>query len=358
MAIKPWRATCIQMTSTAASDAKSNAEAWDIIESNVQRAVALIEAACAGENSPKMVVLPEFAFQGPPRATPVSAWIERACTTIPGAITDRFATLARRFGIYIAGNHFEVDPRWPNRFFNSCFLLDPKGEIILRYRRVNTATWTSPHDILDEYHKAYGEDGIFPVVDTELGKLAILPCGEISVPELSRVFMMRGAEVLIHPSNEPISARSEAAKICRAAENMVYVISTNVAGSIGFSTTGEEKGGHSQIIDYTGRIVAFEREAVESVGVSAVIDIEALRKARRDTGMSNVLLRSRWQMYKSYFGSAEFYPANGLVDRPLETGAEVAPVLDEALANLMRAGVVVPVEADAQEGLERQRTAE
>jgi predicted amidohydrolase len=357
MAIKPWRATCIQMTSTAASDAKSHAEAWEIIDENISRAILAIETACASDNPPKMVVLPEFAFQGPPRATPVSQWIGRACATIPGAITDRFAALARRLGIYIAGNHFEVDPRWPNRFFNSCFLLDPKGEIILRYRRINTATWTSPHDILDEYREAYGEEGIFPVVDTELGRLAILPCGEITVPELARVFMMRGAEVLIHPSNEPISQRSEAAKICRAAENMVYVISTNVAGSIGFSASGAEMGGHSQIIDYAGNFLAFEKGAGESVDVSAMIDIEALRQARLDKGMSNVLLRSRWHMYKSYFESAEFYPANGLVDRPLETGAEVAPVLNQAMDNLVAAGVVIRVEAEGDESAARQRVA-
>jgi predicted amidohydrolase len=344
MAIRPWRATCIQMSSNAASNATSHAEAWDIINGNIDRAIAAIESACAVPDKPAMVVLPEFAFQGPPRATPASAWIERACATIPGAITDRFAAIAKKLGIYIAGNHFEVDPRWPDRFFNSCFLLDPKGEIILRYRRINTAAWTSPHDILDDYREAYGEEGLFPVVDTELGRLAILPCGEITVPELSRVFMLRGAEVLIHPSNEPISARSEAAKISRAAENMVYVISTNVAGSIGFSASGEEMGGQSQIVDFTGNIVAFEKEPIESVAVTAEIDIEALRAARRDKGMSNVLLRSRWHMYKSYFEAAEFYPANGLVDQPLETGAEVAPVVAQALANLLAAGVIVSEE--------------
>jgi predicted amidohydrolase len=357
MAIEPWRATCIQMYSTAASDAANRKEAWEIIEGNVSRAISAIEFACASASPPKLVVLPEFAFQGPPRATPVSAWIERACTTIPGVITDRFAALARRLNIYIAGNHFEVDPRWPDRFFNSCFLLNPKGEVILRYRRINTATWTSPHDILDEYREAYGEEGLFPVADTELGRLAILPCGEITVPELSRVFMMRGAEVIIHPSNEPISMRSQAAKICRAAENMVYLISTNVAGSIGFSASGEETGGHSQIVDFTGKVLAVEKEAIESIDVSAMIDIDALRQIRRETGMSNVLLRSRWHMYASYFGSAEFYPANGLVGTPLETGSEVTPVLKEAITNLMRAGIILPAEVDLRDQDQQQRIA-
>lgn len=338
MAIQPWRATCIQIDSKVASNATSRSEAWVIIEANLDHAIARIEEACASDTPPRLVVLPEFAFQGPPRATPVSTWIERACASIPGPITDRLAALARRLGIYIAGNHFEVDARWPDRYFNSSFLLDPKGDVILRYRRINTASWTSPHDILDEYRAAYGEEGIFPVVDTELGRLAIFPCGEVLVPELSRVFMLRGAEVLLHPSNEPVNARADAAKVCRAAENMCYLISTNVSGAIGFSDS--EKGGHSQIVDYNGAYAAFEPSAEESISCSALIDIEALQRARRDTGMGNGLLRTRLEMYSGHYGSARLYPPNALAEHPIETMSDLAPVHATALDNLTRAGVL------------------
>lgn len=341
MPIQPWRATCIQMDSVVASNAASREEAWQIIEGNLANAIAKIEAACSGPTPPRLVVLPEFAFQGPPRATPVSTWIERACTTIPGPITDRLAEVARKHDIYIAGNHFEVDPRWPDRYFNSSFLLDPKGEVILRYRRINTASWTSPHDILDDYRAAYGEEGIFPVVDTELGRLAIFPCGEVAIPELSRIFMMRGAEVLLHPSNEPVNARADAAKVCRAAENMCYLISTNVSGSIGFSDT--DRGGHSQIVDFNGNYIAFEASDQESITATAVIDVDALQAARRDTNMGNNLLRSRWDMYRDYFSKADFYPANALAGGAFETYAELTHVHEQAIANLTAAGVIRPV---------------
>ena len=343
MSVKPWRATCIQMSSKIASNSKTREEAWRIIEENLGEAIRLIEAACSSAEPPKLVVLPEFVFQGPPRATPVSEWIERACTTIPGPITDRLAEVARKHDIYIAGNHFEVDPRWPDRYFNSSFLLDPKGEIILRYRRINTASWTSPHDILSQYREAYGEDGIFPVVDTELGRLAIFPCGEVAVPELSRVFMLRGAEVLLHPSNEPANARADAAKICRAAENMCYLISTNVSGQIGFSDA--ERGGHSQIVDFNGNYAAFERSDAESLSATAIIDITALQAARRDTNMGNALLRTRWEMYRHYFVNAQVYPADALDEKAFETYAELSPVQEKALSNLTSARIIRAIEA-------------
>jgi predicted amidohydrolase len=340
MTIPAWRATCIQMGSIVASDAKTRDETWGIIEGNLTRAVSMIEKACSSATPPRLVLLPEFALQGPPRSTPASEWIERACTTIPGTITERLGAVARRLNIYIAGNHFEVDPRWPDRYFNSSFLLDTKGEVILRYRRINTASWTSPHDILEDYLEAYGEDSIFPVADTELGRLAIFPCGEISFPELSRVLMLRGAEVLLHPSNEPIGPRAEAAKICRAAENMCYLISTNVAGGIGFSLSGDQKGGHSQIVDFNGNYLAFDGESEESISVSAMIDIEALQTARRDTGMGNGLLRQRLQMYRTSYANAELYPANALAGGAIETVADLIPVHEQAIANAKKAGVL------------------
>jgi len=340
LTFEPWRATCIQMNSVVASGASDKSAAWAIIDANLSHAIAMIEAACDGPEPPRLVVLPEFVFQGPPRATPVSQWIEKACATIPGPITDRLAEVARRRGIYIAGNHFEIDPRWPDRYFNASFLLDDSGEVILRYRRINTASWTSPHDILDDYREAYGEPGIFPVAETPLGKLAIFPCGEIVVPELARILMLRGAEVLLHPDNGGVSARSEAAKICRAAENMCYLISANVAGGIGFSADGSEQGGHSQIIDFNGNQLAGDDGATENTGVSALIDIAALQAARRDTQMGNMLLRSRFEMYRGYYAKAEFYPSNGLADGAFETYPQLKPLQEQAIANLTRAGVI------------------
>jgi len=338
MTITPWRATCIQVESRIACTAQSKDETWEIIDANIDRAIAMIREACSGPTPPKLVVVPEFAFQGPPRSVPVSEWIERACTAMPGPITDRLSVLAREYGIFIAGNHFEVDPKWPDRYFNSSFCLDPKGEMILRYRRINTASWTSPHDILETYRAAYGDEGIFPVADTELGRLAIFPCGEIAVPEISRMFMMRGAEVLLHPNNEPLSAVADAAKICRAAENMCYLVSANVAGTAGFSDT--LTGGHSQIVDFTGTRLALAETAEETTACSAMIDIGALQAARRDTGMANALMRSRWEMYRAAYQAADYYPANALAEHPVETVRDFSQIHQTALANLEAAGVL------------------
>lgn len=342
MTIQPWRASCIQTTSELAVKAADHGGAWAIINKNIAHARALIDAAMQSAEPPQLVVLPEFALQGPPHGMRASDWIEKACCPIPGAITEPFQDLARRRHIYIGAHQFESDPEWPGRYFNTSFLIDSTGVVILRYRRVNTAAFPSPHDFMDAYFARYSMREIFPVVSTPIGRLAMIPCGEINVPEVARVLMMQGAEVILHPTNSPKRPAQEAAKVVRAAENMVFVISANVAGGIGFSLDGSVLGGRSHIIDHLGRTLAYEESANETTAVSALIDIEALRAARKqDTGTANPLLRARWEMYRPFFGAASFYPPNSFLDTPMCDAESAKPAIATSLRNMANAGVIV-----------------
>jgi predicted amidohydrolase len=341
MTIQPWRASCIQTKSRLAVKAADRLGAWAIIKDNIAHALALIDAAAQSAERPALVVLPEFALQGPPHGLPAADWIEKACCPIAGAITEPLQGLAHRRQIYIGAHQFESDPEWPGRYFNTSFLIDPNGAVILRYRRVNTAAFPSPHDFMDKYLARYSSTETFPVVDTPLGRLAMIPCGEINVPEVARVLMMQGAEVILHPTNSPKRPAQEAAKVVRAAENMVFVISANVAQGIGFSLDGSVLGGRSHIIDYLGRTLSYEESAEETTAVSALIDVEALRVARReDTGTSNPLLRARWEMYRPFFGTASFYPPNSFLDAPMADAEAAKPAIAASLQNMAKAGVI------------------
>ena len=163
------------MRSRLAVKAADRLGAWAIIKENLAHALELIDSASQGREPAKLVVLPEFALQGPPHGLPAAAWIEKACCPVPGAITEPLQELAHRRRIYIGAHQFESDPEWPGRYFNTCFLIDPAGTVILRYRRINTAAFPSPHDFMDAYLARYGTAEIFPVVDTPLGRLAMIP---------------------------------------------------------------------------------------------------------------------------------------------------------------------------------------
>jgi predicted amidohydrolase len=350
MAIAPWRATCIQMLSERATQAVDETEARAVLDRNVQRLLAHIRAACNSPEKPDLVVFPEFAMQGPPLGMAVPDWIKRACSSIPGPLTEPLQKLAAELGIFIAGNLFEAPPEWPGRYFNSSFLIDRKGEIILNYRRVNTAAFPSVHDFMSDYLEVTPPDQVFPVVDTELGRLALIPCGEINVPEVARVMMMQGAEVILHPTNSKRTDAQEAAKLTRVAENMVYLVSANVAGPIGFSPDNSILGGRSQIIDHHGNTLAYQDDPAESIAVSAMIDVETLRRDRRtDTGLSNPLLRARYEMYLPYYSTARFYPPDHFLKAPMTDTAETKTAIAIARTNMEQAGILEPLPPGAAE---------
>lgn len=341
MTIRLRRASCVQMNSELAVTAPNREAAWNIIRGNLDRAVAMIEAVQASAEPAQLFVTPEFAFQGAPHNMPVAEWIDQACCPIPGPITEPLQALARRLGIYIGGNQFESSDEWPGRYFNTCFLIDPKGEVILRYRRITTAAFPSPHDFMEAYNASCPESERFPVVDTELGRIAMIPCSEISVPEVARIMMMQGAEVILHPTNGKRSHAEDAAKIARCAENKCYLVSANVAGPIGFSIDRSTLGGRSRILDFEGEALAYHEPADETT-LSSMIDIEALRRNRVEDEGPSSLMRARWEMYRPYFASASFYPPNSFLDQPMKSVDETQAVLRRARANMEAAGIRTP----------------
>jgi predicted amidohydrolase len=339
------------MASQPAFPASSAAAAEAIIQANVDRGLAKLDQVIrSSAPDTRLVLFPEFAFQGPPRDETVPEWIAKGARPLPGSISDRLALKAREYNIYIAANQFEVDPEWPGRFFNCCFLVAPSCEIVLRYRRIYTAQWPSPHDFMDQYLSRYGVEGTFPVADTELGKLAMFPCGELVVPEAARMFLLRGAEVLLHPDNGATGPASDAAKATRAMENMMYFVSCNVAGPIGFAQDGQPVGGGSAIFDFDGRRLAYEASADETLGVSALIDIDALRIARADPSMRNRLVRTRFEIYQPLYERAVFYPANQFAAEPMPHWQATAGVVDQALGNLRAHGLIETPELAAVAG--------
>lgn len=346
MTIKPWRATCLQVMNHVVNDASTREEAMQIIHKSLDRWELFIEASVGRTSGgPRNLVLfPEFALTGFPLRESAEQWIDKACIEIPGPETQRLQNAAQKFGIFIGANAYERDPVWPGRYFNTCFLIDPSGDIILKYKRVNTVHSPSPHDFMERYFDHYGVEGAFPVAKTELGNIGMFPCGEIMYPEAARVLMMRGAEVILHPTSDHGSQDImgwESCKKARAAENMMYLISCNAGGIVGMPPNGNNMG-HSKIIDYNGLVLANSGGPGECTMTNAMIDVQGLREQRQIVGPTNRIARQRTEMYMRVFADASFYPPNSFPDRPMGSKAEISQLMNEAMALLAQKGVVTP----------------
>jgi predicted amidohydrolase len=312
-----YRAVALQTNCRAIAKAGTADEARTMISENVARIGRQIPPTLAWTGSDtKLVVLPEYVLTGfPIRETP-EEWIAKACLSDGCREYEALGGIATKNGIFLAGNGYESDPNFPGIFFQTSFIIDPSGTVVLRYRRLNSMYSPTPHDVWDRYLDIYGLEAVFPVAETAIGRLAAVASEEILYPELSRCMAMRGAEVIVHSTCEVASPRltpKGIARRARAIENLVYVVSCNTASMEGLDLPGESADGGSMVIDYLGHVLA-EAGQGESVVAAAEIDLEALRRYRRRPGMGNLLSRQRFEAYAESYRQHSFYPANSLAE--------------------------------------------
>jgi predicted amidohydrolase len=296
----------IRYSAAACQTALSNPVERRQMKANTDRILSMIDSAVAGSVPflpVRLVVFPEFAHAAPVFAT-VKELIEKLSVEIPNEHTDRLEKRAKEHGIYIqSGSMLEVDPRWPGAVFNTTCLIGPKG-ILYKYRKVNTwipyEVHTSPHDI-----EGYDEE-LFPVADTEIGRLGCAICYDWLFPEALRQLAANGAEVLIRVSAymDPWNATSPmdwwtVINRARAIENMAYVVTANQAASLHQYPPYSWSGG-SQIVDFEGRLLAEASPGPGERIVVAPIDISALRNERETRRGHHMLAHLRTDAYPVY----------------------------------------------------------
>jgi len=323
---EPYLALALQTACHSVNDAATPAASRARIAANIARIARQVVAAKSFVGPDvRLVVLPEFVLTGFPLGEDAASWSAKAALEIGGAEYQALGAIAREADVYLAGNAYERDPHFPQLYFQTCFLMNPAGEVRLRYRRLISMFTPSPYDVWDRYVATYGLDAVFPIADTELGRLAAIASEEILYPELARALALRGAEILLHSSSEVASAVVTAkniAKQARAAENLAYVVSANTAGIAGTDIPERSTDGSSKIVDYHGRVLA-EADCGESMAACAEIDVASLRRYRRRPGLGNLLSRQPLALWRHALAIGnDMHPANGLLD---EHGAPQSP---------------------------------
>lgn len=317
-----YAALALQFATACVNDCRDRDAARQRMAENLARVGSSVAASKAfirqySGIETKLVVLPEYFLTGFPLGESVAVWRDKAALAIDGPEYQALAEIAARTEVYLAGNAYEVDPHFPDLYFQTCFIIAPAGETVLRYRRMISLSAPTPYDVWDRYLEIYGLDGVFPVADTPIGRLAAIASEEIQYPEIARCHAMRGAEIFVHPSSEagsPSVSTKEIARRARAAENLAYVVSANSAALTHIPIPAESTTGMSKVVDYQGQILAEASPGGESMVAYATIDLGALRACRRKTGLTNVLVRQPLQAYAESYRATTIHPANLLLD--------------------------------------------
>jgi predicted amidohydrolase len=152
--------------------------------------------------------------------------------------------------------------------FNTALLIGPEG-IALKYRKLHLPflgcdRFVTPGDLP------------LCVATTALGRIGLSICYDGSFPESARVLKLRGAQLIVLPTNWPAQATISRAvqSVVRAFENHVNYAACNRVGREG----GFDFPGGSQVVDFTGRVLA-QGEAGEQL-LLADLDLEAADRNR------------------------------------------------------------------------------
>jgi predicted amidohydrolase len=284
------------------------------IAAQVDAMLAMIDYAVVGYApfAPvRLVVFPEFAHAAPVYLT-VDELLDKLAVPVPNEHTDRYHRKARQHGVYIqTGSFLEHDPRYPGHVFNTTCLIGPDG-LLTRYRKVNPwIPWevhASPHDV-----PGYSDE-LFPVADTEIGRLGAATCYDWLFPEAIRMLALGGAEVLIRVSAymDPWGATPPmdwwtVVNRCRALENIAYVVAANQGARLAHYPPFSWPGG-SMLVDYDGRLLAQADPGPGEKIVVGPIDLPALRAERERRRGHHMLAHLRAEAYPAY--SRPVYPGS------------------------------------------------
>ncbi len=293
----------------------------------------------------KLAVLPEYFLTSYPGRISIADFADKAALEIDGPEYAALGKIAQEQKLFLAGNAYEADKNFPSLYFQTSFVIAPNGNVVLRYRRLNSMFAPTPHDVWSKYLDIYGLDGVFPVAKTEIGNLAAIASEEILYPEIARAHALRGAEIFVHSSSEigsPMATPKMIAKRARAFENMAYVISANTAGITDTALPLASADGNSMVVDWKGNVIA-ESNSGETFTAFADIDLAALRAARRKPGMTNMLSRQRNALFAAAYGVETHQKANSLIEK----GVVKAPdrdhfqrVSEETIARLAKDGLI------------------
>ena len=195
----------------------------------------------AATQGAQLVVFPECGLTG--YAFDDAASARRASIAIDGPELAQLARLCGESGAWLVVGFLE---RSGDALFNAAALVSPRG-VALHYRKLHLP-------LLGCDRFATPGDRPLAVAETPLGRIGLSICYDGSFPESARVLKLRGAQLIVLPTNWPEAATVSRTyqSIVRAFENHVHYAACNRVGTEG----GFRFPGDSKIVDCSGRVVA------------------------------------------------------------------------------------------------------
>jgi N-carbamoylputrescine amidase len=221
------------------------------------------------------------------------AWAE----PVTGPTVRCAAELAADLGSVVVTPFFERGAV-AGEYFNSVAVIGPDGSLLPGqlpdgsptsvYRKNAVSAYRWGDQVNDE--KFYFKPGNgFAVFDTPIGRIGVLVCLDRWFPEAWRVLALRGAEVIcvVNASHGDVDDLFVPSMRTCAAQNVVFAVAVNRAGTEDFAGHRTEYYGRSCVIDPAGTVLAQAcgdkpESLAAQLDLAAVADVRMRRTMYRD----------------------------------------------------------------------------
>lgn len=243
-------------------------------EENVKTAQKYVEEAA--RTGAKLVALPEnFHIRGSETQNQLKL---DAAEEIPGSLSNRLATLAQRFEIYLLAGSFGERAERSDKIYNTSLLFDPRGELIAKYRKIHLFDVTVDQHVIAKESSRVQPGASIVTANTTFGRVGLSICYDLRFPELYRAHALEGAIMSFVPANFTLFTGKdhwEPLLRARAIENGMYMLAPAQIGQV---PDGHQTYGRSMIVDPWGTVIACspDREGI----TCATLDLDAVSQVR------------------------------------------------------------------------------
>ncbi len=213
---------------------------------NIEKAREMIEKVC--DMGADIAVLPEM-FNCPYD----NKYFREYAEDSSGVTIEAMKEIAKEKEIFvIAGSIPETDGE---DVYNTSFVLDPKGEIIARHRKMHLFDIDVEGGIRFFESETLSSGKNVTVFETPFGKVGLAICYDMRFPELMRLMALKGARLIVIPAafNRTTGpAHWQMTAKSRALDNQVYFAAVSPAVDWNASYNAY---GHTIFVDPWGRAV-------------------------------------------------------------------------------------------------------
>ena len=237
---------------------------------------------------------------------------------VPGPEIEEVGKKAKQYNCYIAFGTYAKDPvNWPGHILHLMVLMGPDGNVVAQHWKQRNVRGMFPgseqytsviYDVYDRFVEMYGIDAVVPVVQTDIGNIAMSAVQ--FEPELFRCMAFKGAEIMCRVATGGFEFDDMR---MTSYHNSVYTMIANNSVSLG--SDGSKKRSYFDEASYggSGRSAIFGPRGVEIAKAGpfetkefAMIPMGAFRKKHRIPDVHMDIYKPVFDQYRARYDHSAY----------------------------------------------------